>query len=58
MEGNRWSIEAGKYADVIVLSDNLFDLPPDRIKDARVLLTLVGGREAYRSPDLASPAPQ
>ena len=58
MEGNRGSIEAGKYADVIVLSDNLFDLPPDRIKDARVLLTLVGGLEVYRSPDLASPAPQ
>jgi len=58
VEGNRGSIEAGKYADVIVLSDNLFDLAPDRIKDARVLLTLVGGRETYRSPDLASPIPQ
>ena len=57
-EGNRGSIAAGKYADVIVLSDNLFDLPPGRIKDARVLLTLVGGREVYRSPDLSPPAPQ
>ncbi len=57
-EGNRGSIAAGKYADVIVLSDNLFDLPSDRIKDARVLLTLVGGQEVYRSPDLAPPAPQ
>ena len=58
VEGNRGSIEAGKYADVIVLSDNLFDLPPGRIKDARVLLTLVGGREVYRSTDLSPPAPQ
>jgi len=57
-EGNRGSIAPGKYADVIVLSDNLFDLAPDRIKDARVLLTLVGGREIYRSPDLAPAAPQ
>src|SRR5256885_9897263 len=58
VEGNRGSIEAGKYADVIVLSDNLFDLPPARIKGARVLLPLVGGRGGYRSPALASPAPQ
>jgi predicted amidohydrolase YtcJ len=57
-EGNRGSIAAGKYADVIVLSDNLFDLPPDKVKDARVLLTLVGGQEVYRSPDLAPPASQ
>ena len=51
-EGNRGSVSVGKYADLIVLSDNLFELPPDKVRDARVLLTLVGGEEAYRSPDL------
>ena len=53
VEGNRGSITAGKYADLIVLSDDLFDRPADKIKDARVLLTLVGGEEIYRSPDAA-----
>ena len=56
-EGNRGSITQGKYADLIVLSDNLFDLPPDAVKNARVLLTLIGGEEVYRSPDLTPPSP-
>ncbi len=50
-EANRGSIAPGKYADLIVLSDNLFSIPPDRIKDAHVLLTLTGGREVYRAAD-------
>jgi len=51
VEVNRGSIVPGKYADLIMLSDNLFSISPDKIKDARVLLTLVGGREIYRSPE-------
>jgi len=50
-EANRGSIVPGKYADLIMLSDNLFSIPPEKIRDAHVLLTLVGGREIYRSPD-------
>lgn len=42
------SIEIGKRADLIVLSDDLFALDPRRIGDVRVLLTLYGGREVYR----------
>jgi len=42
---------AGKEADLVVLSDDLFALQPDRIKSAHVLLTLVGGREIYRSSE-------
>jgi predicted amidohydrolase YtcJ len=51
VNGNRGSIEVGKYADLVVVSDNLFEIPPERIKDARVLLTLVGGKEVYRDPE-------
>ena len=47
----RGSIVAGKEADLVVLSDDLFALQPDRIKSAHVLLTLVGGREIYRSSE-------
>ncbi len=41
------SLEAGKYADLIVLDQNLFDIPPDRIAATRVLLTMVGGRIVF-----------
>ncbi|HXY10918.1 MAG TPA: amidohydrolase [Terriglobales bacterium] len=50
-EANRGSILPGKYADLIVLSENLFSIPPERVKDAHVLLTLNGGREVYRAAD-------
>ncbi len=48
-ENNRGSITPGKYADVVLLSDDVFEMAPERIKDAHVVLTLVGGREVYRA---------
>lgn len=48
------TIETGKAADLIVLDRNLFDLPPEAIHTARVLLTLVDGREVYRGPALGA----
>jgi predicted amidohydrolase YtcJ len=47
VDQNRGSIEVGKYADLVVLSDNLFEIPPGEIKDARILLTMVGGEVSY-----------
>lgn len=41
------SLEVGKWADLIVLDHNLFELPPERIHTARVVLTLLGGRRVY-----------
>ncbi len=49
-DGNRGSISAGKYADLIILSDNLLEIPAAAVPGARVLLTLVGGEEIYRDP--------
>ena len=43
------SIEAGKLADLIVLDQNLFTIPPERIHEARVQWTLFEGREVYRA---------
>jgi predicted amidohydrolase YtcJ len=40
----------GKYADFVVLSEDILALPPERLLDARVLLTVMGGRETYRAP--------
>lgn len=41
------SIEVGKYADLIVLDRNLFDIPPGEISETRVLLTLLEGKSVH-----------
>ncbi|MCP4983436.1 MAG: amidohydrolase family protein, partial [Gammaproteobacteria bacterium] len=41
------SIEPGKLADMIVLSDNPFEIPADALKDIRVTTTIVGGRTVH-----------
>jgi predicted amidohydrolase YtcJ len=41
------SLEAGKFADLIVLDRNLFQIAPEAIADTRVLLTVVGGKLVY-----------
>jgi len=48
-ENSKGSIEVGKLADIIVLSENLFEVPANKVKDVEVLLTVVGGKEVYRS---------
>jgi predicted amidohydrolase YtcJ len=45
-------LRPGMVADVVVLSDDLFALPHHRIASARVLLTLLGGRETWRDSSL------
>jgi predicted amidohydrolase YtcJ len=44
MEHVKGSIEPGKAADLVVLDRDIFSADPGRIKDARVLMTVVGGR--------------
>ncbi len=46
-EGDLGSIEEGKFADMIVLDRNLFDIEPTDISDTRVLRTIVGGDIVY-----------
>jgi hypothetical protein len=43
------SVEVGKYADLIVIDRNLFEIPIQEISDARVLLTLLEGEVMYGS---------
>jgi len=45
------SLEVGKVADIVVLSRNLIEIEPRKILDARVLRTIVGGREVYLAED-------
>jgi len=44
------SIEPGKLADLIVLSQDLFKIEPSSITKTEVLLTMVGGKVVYQSP--------
>lgn len=43
------SIEAGKLADLVVLSNDLLTCPEDSIRTLRPLLTIVGGKTVYTS---------
>jgi predicted amidohydrolase YtcJ len=40
-------LKAGMLADFVVLSDNLFSIPPEKIKDVTVLRTFVDGKEVF-----------
>ena len=46
-ENNLGSIQAGKLADLVVLDRDYLTVPPDRIKDIRPVMTVVGGRIVY-----------
>lgn len=41
------SIEPGKAADLVVLDRNVLELPPDQIRTARVVRTLLDGETVY-----------
>ena len=47
VENQRGSLEAGKLADLAVLSDDPLDVPDDRLPNLHADLTLVGGRVVY-----------
>ena len=46
------SIKTGKIADLVVLSDNPFDVDPDDIETIEVLMTMIDGKIAFRSENL------
>ncbi len=43
------SIEVGKFADLVVLDRNLFEIPKHEIHNAKVLMTMLEGHEVYSS---------
>ncbi|MCX6002086.1 MAG: amidohydrolase family protein [Chloroflexi bacterium] len=46
-DGIKGSITPGKRADLVMLSDDPFKVKPDKIKDIKVLRTVVGGETVY-----------
>ena len=48
-EKEQGTIAPGKLADAVVLSDDLFAVSSERIKDVRVGLTVVAGKVVYQA---------
>jgi hypothetical protein len=46
-EENRGSLTPGKLADIVVLSQDILTVPPERLRETRVLYTILGGRVVY-----------
>jgi len=49
VDKDRGSIEAGKLADLAVLSQDITAVAPDAIRDTKALMTVVGGKIVYRN---------
>jgi hypothetical protein len=47
MDRDTGSIEVGKYADLVVLDQNLFEIPTERISQTTVVTTMLGGKVVY-----------
>lgn len=46
-EAIKGTLEAGKLADFVVLSENIVSAPPERIKTTRILRTVMGGKDTF-----------
>ena len=47
-EQDKGSLEAGKLADLVVLNEDPLTCPPLRLRDAQVMLTMIGGKIVYQ----------
>jgi predicted amidohydrolase YtcJ len=48
-EKSEGSLEAGKLADLIIVSQNVLEIVPQKLADTKVLTTIVGGKLVYPS---------
>lgn len=53
-ENQKGSITRGKLADMVILSDDIFSMAPERIRDVRVLTTIVGGKIVFNGSNTES----
>ena len=47
-EREKGSITPGKLADMVILSDNIFGLKPEAVRNVKVDTTILGGKVVYR----------
>ena len=50
-ENTKGIIAAGRFADMVVLPEDIMTVPAKRIEQMRVMMTMVGGRVVYRDAD-------
>jgi predicted amidohydrolase YtcJ len=46
-ERDKGSITRGKLADMVIMSDNIFDVKPEAIRNVKVQTTITGGKVVY-----------
>ena len=51
-EDDKISIEPGKLADLVILSDDILSCPAEWIRSMDVLPTMVGGKAVYQHDGL------
>ena len=50
-EKEKGTIEVGKLADFVILSDDIFSVPASELKDVKVIWTVVDGRLVYQAKE-------
>ena len=53
-DGEKGSITPGKLADMVILNDDIFQMDPVKIRDAKVTKTIVGGKVVWETPSGAA----
>jgi predicted amidohydrolase YtcJ len=48
-ENVKGTLEVGKLADIVIISDDIFTIDPVKIKDAKVLTTVMDGRVVFET---------
>ncbi len=48
-EKEKGTLSPGKLADVVVLSEDILNTSPDRIRETRIVMTIVAGRIVYQA---------
>ena len=48
MEDKIGTLEAGKYADLVVLDRDYLEIDPDEVRDIKPLMTMVAGKVVYQ----------
>ena len=49
MDDRLGSIEAGKYADLVILEKNIFEVPVSEIHKVKVCETIMDGKTIYKA---------
>jgi len=50
-EAERGTLEVGKFADFVVLSQNILEIDPTQISETKVLRTVMGGRTTFTAKE-------